>query len=69
MFPLSISEAADILGVSRCSLSRVVNGHAKLSLKMANKWAELTDTSIESWYQMQVNLDLYEFKQYNIESN
>jgi len=57
---LSVTDAAEKLHVSRKALSEVLNERTSLSPEMALKWAKFTETSPESWYQMQVNLDLWE---------
>lgn len=45
---LTVTEAADKLGVSRTALSRLLNGHAGISPEMALRLAKLFNTSIES---------------------
>ena len=57
---LSVTDAAVKLQVSRKALSEVLNERTALSPEMASKWAKFTETSVASWYQMQVNLDLWE---------
>ena len=58
---ITIKKVAEDLGVSRITLSKVINEQSALSLRMAHLWAMYTGTTIESWYQMQVNLDVYEY--------
>ena len=60
---LSVTDAAEKLHVSRKTLSEVLNERSALSAEMALKWAKFTDTTPESWYQMQVNLSLWEAQQ------
>jgi antitoxin HigA-1 len=56
----SVSAFADQLGISRVTLSRVVNGRAAVSVDMALALAEATDTSPESWLNMQTAYDLWQ---------
>jgi len=56
---ITITDAADYLGVSRKTLSELVNCRSGLSPEMAVRIAKATGTSPESWYTMQVNLDLW----------
>ena len=56
---LSITEAAQNLGVTRKTLSEFVNQKSSLSSQMALRIAEATDTSPESWVNMQTKLDLW----------
>lgn len=60
---LTITEAAKDLGVSRKTLSELVNCKASLSPKMAVRIAESTKTSPESWLNMQTKLDLWKIVQ------
>jgi antitoxin HigA-1 len=55
----SVSAFADELGISRVTLSRVVNGRAAVSVDMALALAEATGTSPESWLNMQTAYDLW----------
>ncbi len=56
---LTITEAARRLGVTRKTLSALINCKASLSPEMAIKIAQATDTSPESWFNMQSKLDLW----------
>ncbi|MBQ3295267.1 MAG: HigA family addiction module antidote protein [Erysipelotrichaceae bacterium] len=56
---LSVTEAADLLGVSRKTLSEFVNEKASLSPQMALRIAKATNTSPESWLNMQQKYTLY----------
>ncbi len=56
---LTITEAAENLGVTRKTLSQLVNGKASLSSEMAIRIAKATNTSPESWMKMQLKLDLW----------
>ena len=60
---LSITEAARNLGVTRKTLSELVNKKSSLSPQMALRIAEATNTSPESWLNMQTKLDLWQASQ------
>jgi len=60
---LSITEAADGLGVSRKTLSAIVNGRAGISAEMALRLSMAFDTSAESWLSQQSNYDLWNTRQ------
>ena len=55
---LSVTDAAKALGVSRKTLSSVLNGHAGISPEMAVRLSIAFDTSAESWLNQQVQHDL-----------
>jgi addiction module HigA family antidote len=57
---LTVTEAARKLGVSRKTLSELVNRRAGMSAEMALRVARATNTSAESWLNMQLKLDLWE---------
>jgi len=56
---LSVTEAASLLGVSRKTLSEFVNEKASLSPEMALRISKATNTSAESWMNMQQKLTLW----------
>jgi len=56
---LTVTEAALRLGVTRKTLSALLNGRASLSPEMATRIARATHTSPESWLYMQSKLDLW----------
>ena len=56
---LTITEAAKDLGVSRKTLSELVNCRSSLSPEMAVRIAKATKTSAESWLNMQTKLNLW----------
>ena len=56
---LSITCAAEMLGVTRKTLSEFVNGKSTLSPDMAIRIAKATNTSPESWMAMQMKLTLW----------
>lgn len=56
---LSVTEAAECLGVTRKTLSMLLNGKASLSPEMAVRIGKATGTTPESWLYMQAKLDLW----------
>lgn len=60
---LSVTEAAEALGVSRKTLSSILNGRAGISPEMAIRLAKAFGTSPESWLNQQVQYDLWQAQQ------
>lgn len=56
---LNSTQMAKSLGVRWATMSETLTGKRRLSLKMAAKFAEYSGESILYWYQMQVNLDVW----------
>ena len=56
---LSVTEAAEGLGVSRKTLSAILNGRAGISPEMALRLSIAFDTSPESWLNQQIQYDLW----------
>lgn len=56
---LSVTEAARSLGVSRKTLSSILNGRAGISPEMAVRLSIAFDTTAESWLNQQVQYDLW----------
>ena len=56
---LTVTEAARALGVSRKTLSSIVNGRAGVSPEMAIRLSLAFDTSAESWLNQQLQYDLW----------
>ena len=56
---LSVTEAAAGLGVSRKTLSAILNGRAGISPEMAVRLSIAFKTSAESWLNQQVQYDLW----------
>ncbi|MFM0158032.1 HigA family addiction module antitoxin [Paraburkholderia sediminicola] len=56
---LSVTEAAEQLGVSRVALSRVLNGRAAISAEMAIRLAQWLQGSPEVWLRAQLQYDLW----------
>lgn len=57
------TELAQLLGVSRLTVSELINEKRSMSPAMAVKIATLLNTSAESWLLMQQALDLWEVRQ------
>lgn len=56
---LSVTEAAEHLGVTRTTLSRLINGHAGISPEMALRLSKFFKTSVESWINLQAQYDAW----------
>lgn len=57
------TELAELIGVSRLSVSELVHEKRALSPEMAVRIATLLNTSAESWLRMQEAVDLWEVRQ------
>lgn len=55
---LTVTEAAEGLGVTRKTLSQLLNGHAGVSPEMAVRLSQSFGRSPESWLQLQLQYDL-----------
>ena len=56
---LSVTRAAEALGVRRKTLSAILNGRAGISPEMALRLSKAFGTSAESWLNQQVQHDLW----------
>jgi addiction module HigA family antidote len=56
---LTVTRAAAALGVSRKTLSRILNGRAGISPEMAVRLSLAFSTTAESWMNQQVQHDLW----------
>ncbi len=56
---LSVTRTAEALGVSRKTLSSILNGRAGISPDMAIRLSKAFGTSAESWLNQQVQYDLW----------
>jgi addiction module HigA family antidote len=65
---LTVTQAARDLGVSRKTLSELINQKAALSSEMALRIAKATNTSPESWLNLQTKLDLWNALQHEPEN-
>ena len=57
---ISVTTAANHLGVTRAALSRILNGGAGISADMALKLSEALGTTPDLWAGMQAQYDLWE---------
>jgi addiction module HigA family antidote len=55
---LTVTEAAGALGVSRKTLSSILNGHSGISAEMALRLSIAFNTTAESWLLQQLQYDL-----------
>jgi addiction module HigA family antidote len=56
----SVTSLAAHLGVTRVTLSRLLNGNAGVSAEMALKLSEAFGTSPDFWLNMQIHFDLWQ---------
>ena len=66
---LTVTEAAKALGVSRKTLSAILNGKSGISPEMAVRLSIAFDTSSESWLNQQTQYDLWQAEQHRKELN
>jgi addiction module HigA family antidote len=57
---MSVTEAAQRLGISRVMLSRVLNGRSSMSADMAIRVGLLTRTTPDTWLSNQMQWDLWQ---------
>ena len=60
---LSVTEAAKGLGISRKTLSAILNGRAGISPEMAVRLSIAFNTTAESWMNQQTQYDLWHAEQ------
>jgi antitoxin HigA-1 len=60
---LTVTAAAEGLGVTRRTLSTLLNGHAGISPDMAIRLSKAFGRSPESWLQLQLQYDLWQAEQ------
>lgn len=60
---ITVTDAAVALGVSRKTLSAILNGRAGVSPEMAIRLAKAFDTTPESWLNQQMHYDLWQAQQ------
>lgn len=61
---LTVTQAATGLGVSRKTLSMLLNGHAGISPEMAIRLSKAFGRTPESWLQLQMQYDLAQCSQH-----
>jgi len=64
---LSVTKAAKALGVSRNTLSSLLDGQTGITPEMALRLSIAFDTTPESWMNQQVQYDLWQAKQHRDE--
>jgi len=57
---ISVTDAAKALGITRPTLSKLLNGHINISPEMAIRLAIVFDTSDELWINLQAQYDLWQ---------
>lgn len=62
---LSVTEAADRLGVSRAALSRVLNCRAAISAELALRLERAGVNTADMWLTMQLHYDLAQARQHS----
>jgi antitoxin HigA-1 len=60
---LTVTQAAEYLGVDRITLSRVLNGRATISVEMALRLSKALNTSPDVWLGMQQAHDIWRVRQ------
>ena len=61
---LSVAEAARVLGVARHTVSRVINGRARISTEMAIRLEKAGWSNADHWLRMQTAYDLAQTRLY-----
>ena len=59
---LTVTSAAEKLGVERGTLSRLLNGHSGVSPEMAMRLSIFLSTSVELWMNIQRDYDIWQLK-------
>jgi addiction module HigA family antidote len=62
---LTVTDAANALGVSRKTLSSILNGRSGISPEMALRLSKAFNTTPESWLNQQVQYDLWNAKKHS----
>jgi antitoxin HigA-1 len=60
---LSVTAAAEALGVTRKALSDLLNGHTEVSPEMAIRLEKVFGSTADTWLGMQMQYDLWEARQ------
>lgn len=63
---LSVTTAAEHFGISRKTLSEILNGQAGISATMALRLSKAFDTTPEHWMSLQAHYDLWHARQKKI---
>ncbi|KYC35769.1 XRE family transcriptional regulator [Scytonema hofmannii PCC 7110] len=62
-YGLSISKFAELIGVNRAYMSKIINGKAGVSPAMALRLSKALNTSVGLWLNMQQQYDLWQARQ------
>ena len=65
----TVTELADALGISRKTLSAIVNGRARITADVALRLAKALGTSAESWLEAQSQYDLWQASQRGVDKH
>ena len=60
---LTVTAAAEALGITRKALSDLLNGHTGVSPDMAIRLEEVFGSTADTWRRMQMQRDLWEVRQ------
>ena len=60
---LNVTAAAEALGVTRKTLSDLLNGHSGVSPEMAIRLEKVFGSTADTWLSMQMQYDLWEARQ------
>ncbi len=60
---ITVSEAANALGITRQSLSGIINCHVRITPEMSLRLGKAFKTDPEMWLNMQKNYDLWQAEQ------
>jgi len=60
---ITVTALAEATGITRKHLSRVVNGHARVSAEIATKLSVTLDTTTDLWMNAQRNVDVFDVNQ------
>ncbi|TCV84216.1 addiction module HigA family antidote [Testudinibacter aquarius] len=61
---VTVTTAAKKLGVTRVTLSRILNGKAGISAEMALRLSQALNTSADMWLAIQLDYDLWQARQH-----
>jgi addiction module HigA family antidote len=64
---LTVMEAAEVLGIARHTLSRVLNGHSGISPEMAIRLEKAGWSNADHWLRLQTAFDLAQARQHERE--
>jgi len=67
-FGLNVTQTAEALGVSRKTLSMILNGRSNISPEMAVRLSIAFNTSAQSWLYRQADYDLAQVERQHLES-